>query len=1415
MNYAGTFEFSHFRTDAHAGVDSGVDVKSHADAASGDAHTITVPDAYLLFSGDYKRAGLDLVLSKDGHHHVIHDYFKGHTRATLESPDGAQLTGDLVNALTGEVQIAQASGAAAAATVIGHVTKLAGSATAIRNGVSIQLNVGDNVNKGDVVQAGSDSSLGLTFIDGTVFGLSANARMVLNEMVYDPNGSSNSSLLSLVQGTITFVAGETAKHGDMRVDTPVATMGIRGTAVLVEIDFTVPGQGGAPPVKFSVLVEPGGHVGSYFLYSKNNPNQIIGQVNQSGQVTSVDGAGDTSITQAPPLTKAATDILSFVLPEIFQSQPSPNPRGTSPLGGSTPQNPVPGSSNPDPLKFDMPPDLSPGIPFTIPINLQGMAPGTPPIDVTITRFNAAPTVVVTPVVVTLPVNKNSFEIRDQVQITDPDSADVVTPYVPGTAHIISVTGPPNTPAGLDLKSLVILAPSTGHVTYDPSAFKFLGAGQTAVYTIGFDSQSGSDTVHETLTFTIDGVNDAPSVTAPLTSTVHQGDAVFSENLLAGASDPDAGETATLSLKNVHYAVDGGTASQTAPTGITLNGTTLNVDPTNPVFAHLAKGQTATIVVTYDITDAHGTTVSQSETIVITGTNDTPTVNAPLASGAHQGDATFTANLLAGATDPDDGETATLSVADVHYAVDGGTASQTAPAGISLTGATLQVDPTNVAFAHLAQGQTTTIVVSYNVTDTQGATTAQTETVVITGTNDTPTVTAPLTSDTQKGDGSYTVDLLSGATDPDDGETATLTVANVRYSVDQSPDSQTAPAGISLTGATLNVDPSHAAFAQLFEGQSTTIKVTYDVTDAHGATVTQTEIITINGAGNAPTDPVTAVWTGDGGTSDWTNPDNWTPHVPTAIDAASFTGSFSISLSDAIAIAGLTIAAGAVIDITTSDTPHTIDVTGTLNNLGDIVLHAGATLEVTGVVQNAGTITVDTLQPVGATLLIDGAVTLDGGGVVTLDGTADRIAEQAPGASLENVDNKIDGYGKIGNGHLTLINDAGGIIAATDFWHGITINTGLGTFTNHGLIVSASLFGGLEIKGDLINDGTLEAHIGILKVDGNVTGHGDAVIDSGILEFGGASDAAVQFTGNTSDLLLLDRGSHFTGTVTGFSFGDTIDLAGISARNVHLHTNCDGTTTVDYGTGSFTIDGDYARSGFIVTSDFHGGTAIVWTDQAPQISTSDVELSQHGHKTTIHGLSVSDSDAGRNETFTLTTDTKAGCIDVTSDSGRLSEINRDLQHGVSYHSDDGSTGMATVTVADRLGATDTVNFIFNTDPCPNKPVTLTGTAGKDVIFATTHTDTLTGGASADQFVFATALGNHTITDFTPGQDRIELDFAPSGTHAFQQWLACAAVQQGSDTLLHLDNADDTLLLKHVAVVDLHVSDFIVQASHHIA
>ncbi|HTP93378.1 MAG TPA: hypothetical protein VMJ52_16660, partial [Xanthobacteraceae bacterium] len=183
MNYAGTFDAS----TASEGVGSPSHSYVHVDSipTHAPADSIVIPDAHLLFHGDFKRSGVDLILSEDGRELVLHDYFKGDKRAPLASPDGAHLTGSLVDALVGHVQVAQAGGAAATASqMIGHVTKLQGSATVIRNGVSIILNMGDNVEKGDTVQSGSNSTLGITFIDGTVFGLASNARMVLNEMVY-------------------------------------------------------------------------------------------------------------------------------------------------------------------------------------------------------------------------------------------------------------------------------------------------------------------------------------------------------------------------------------------------------------------------------------------------------------------------------------------------------------------------------------------------------------------------------------------------------------------------------------------------------------------------------------------------------------------------------------------------------------------------------------------------------------------------------------------------------------------------------------------------------------------------------------------------------------------------------------------------------------------------------------------------------------------------------------------------------------------------------------------------------------------------------------------------------------------------------------------------------------------------------
>src|SRR5271166_1418983 len=126
----------------------------HSDSYHADA--IVVPDAELLFTGSFHRAGLDLVLTgHDGRHHVIPGYFASEHPPALVAPNGAHLSPDVVDLLAGSPapnEYAQAQAqtqAAAPADSIGKVQKIAGTVTVLRNGASVALNVGDVVYKSD------------------------------------------------------------------------------------------------------------------------------------------------------------------------------------------------------------------------------------------------------------------------------------------------------------------------------------------------------------------------------------------------------------------------------------------------------------------------------------------------------------------------------------------------------------------------------------------------------------------------------------------------------------------------------------------------------------------------------------------------------------------------------------------------------------------------------------------------------------------------------------------------------------------------------------------------------------------------------------------------------------------------------------------------------------------------------------------------------------------------------------------------------------------------------------------------------------------------------------------------------------------------------------------------------------------
>ena len=118
---------------------------------------------------------------------------------------------------------------------IGNVATVTGSASVIRNDKTTPLKVKDDIYLNDVVRTGANSTLGITFIDATTFNLKASTRITIDNYVYEDGGKSNAAIFDVAKGTAAFVASAVAKTGDMKITTPTATLGIRGTTGLVEV----------------------------------------------------------------------------------------------------------------------------------------------------------------------------------------------------------------------------------------------------------------------------------------------------------------------------------------------------------------------------------------------------------------------------------------------------------------------------------------------------------------------------------------------------------------------------------------------------------------------------------------------------------------------------------------------------------------------------------------------------------------------------------------------------------------------------------------------------------------------------------------------------------------------------------------------------------------------------------------------------------------------------------------------------------------------------------------------------------------------------------------------------------------------------------------------------------------------------
>jgi hypothetical protein len=188
---------------------------------------------------------------------------------------------------------------------IGQVASVTGAATVTRgNAGRAPLKVADVIYAKDILQTEVNSALGITFDDETTFSLSANTRITIDAFVYQQGGQGNLASFNVAAGTASFIASLVAKTGDMKIATPEATLGIRGTTGIVE----VPPAGGAAAPTVKLYPDTDGHVGRIEVFNRQGAS--LGALSQGASAFALrrgPGGRLAAVAYQIPAQEAARD----------------------------------------------------------------------------------------------------------------------------------------------------------------------------------------------------------------------------------------------------------------------------------------------------------------------------------------------------------------------------------------------------------------------------------------------------------------------------------------------------------------------------------------------------------------------------------------------------------------------------------------------------------------------------------------------------------------------------------------------------------------------------------------------------------------------------------------------------------------------------------------------------------------------------------------------------------------------------------------------------------------------------------------------------------------------------------------------------------------------------------------------------
>jgi hypothetical protein len=228
--------------EAHPNAQSGQPDHKMTSLHAEDGGTLDLPHGDFVANADMLRDGQDLILrTANGDEVRVEGYFSAEPAPMLLAPNGSALTPDLVESFVkpeGGMQYA-ALDAKTDASPVGEVREVSGKATVTHpDGTTETIAIGTKIYQGDIIETDAAGAVNIQFIDESSFAVSQNAKLAIDEYVFDPASQGGESNFSVLRGVFVFTSGLMGRDDpdDVHINTPVGSIGIRGTTIAGQIN---------------------------------------------------------------------------------------------------------------------------------------------------------------------------------------------------------------------------------------------------------------------------------------------------------------------------------------------------------------------------------------------------------------------------------------------------------------------------------------------------------------------------------------------------------------------------------------------------------------------------------------------------------------------------------------------------------------------------------------------------------------------------------------------------------------------------------------------------------------------------------------------------------------------------------------------------------------------------------------------------------------------------------------------------------------------------------------------------------------------------------------------------------------------------------------------------------------------------